>query len=82
MPGQTTTADRLELARRHDRSCHLCQHYCGANRLEGERGPCLAGMVARVYRHRIECGEITYDMAVSHARVRDYIRRRTGDDAD
>jgi putative pyruvate formate lyase activating enzyme len=27
------------------------------NRLAGERGPCKAGVEARVFRHRVECGE-------------------------
>lgn len=48
------TVDR---ARRHEARCALCEHRCGANRLAGERGPCKAGPVARVYRHRIETGE-------------------------
>lgn len=35
----------------------LCEHRCGANRLKGERGPCKADAIARVFRHRVECGE-------------------------
>jgi putative pyruvate formate lyase activating enzyme len=57
MPGQLISVDRLEMVHRHDRSCHLCQRHCGANRLQGEKGPCLAGVEARVFRHRVECGE-------------------------
>jgi putative pyruvate formate lyase activating enzyme len=57
MAGQIITAQRLELARRHYRCCHLCEHRCGASRLGSDRGRCLAGATAAVYRHRIECGE-------------------------
>ena len=57
MAGQTITAQRLELAHGHDRCCRLCQHRCGADRLGGEQGFCQAGVTARVYRHRIECGD-------------------------
>jgi putative pyruvate formate lyase activating enzyme len=48
---------RLEAARRHDQSCHLCEHRCGVNREQGERGKCQADAMARVFRHRVECGE-------------------------
>jgi putative pyruvate formate lyase activating enzyme len=48
---------RLQLAARHLSGCRLCEHRCGANRLEGERGPCKAGPRARVFRHRVEYGE-------------------------
>ncbi|HTN02996.1 MAG TPA: radical SAM protein [Planctomycetaceae bacterium] len=48
---------RLEAARRHDRHCQLCEHRCGADRARGERGPCHAGVEARVFRHRVEYGE-------------------------
>lgn len=37
--------------------CSLCEHRCGVNRIRGERGPCRAGVEARVFRHRVECGE-------------------------
>lgn len=37
--------------------CELCEHRCGINRMSGERGPCRAGVEARVFRHRVECGE-------------------------
>jgi putative pyruvate formate lyase activating enzyme len=57
MPGDKITADRLELVHGHDRSCHLCHYHCGVDRLQGERGRCLAGVSAQVYRHRVECGE-------------------------
>lgn len=48
---------RLEVADRHLLSCQLCEHRCSANRLANEKGPCKAGSVARVFRHRVECGE-------------------------
>ena len=48
---------RLAQARQHDTSCHLCAHDCGANRSAGERGPCQAGVEARVFKQRIEFGE-------------------------
>lgn len=57
MSGHGITAERLELAHRHDRDCHLCHFHCGVDRLQGRRGRCLAGVSARVYRHRVECGE-------------------------
>ena len=59
------TRDRLELARSHYRSCSLCEHRCGANREAGERGPCKAGPVARVYKHRLEYGE-EWELVPSH----------------
>jgi putative pyruvate formate lyase activating enzyme len=47
----------VSLANAQLQHCHLCEHRCGANRLDGERGPCKAGSEARVFRHRVECGE-------------------------
>lgn len=49
--------ERVVEAERHYRRCLLCEHRCGVNRLAGERGPCKAGAVPRVYRHRVEYGE-------------------------
>jgi putative pyruvate formate lyase activating enzyme len=49
--------ERLERARQHYRDCRLCEHRCGANRWGGERGPCKADTVARVFKHRVEFGE-------------------------
>jgi putative pyruvate formate lyase activating enzyme len=49
--------DRVAQARQHLQSCGLCEHRCGVDRLAGERGPCHAGVEARVFRHRVECGE-------------------------
>jgi len=48
---------RLAQARRHLSDCTLCEHRCAADRLAGERGPCKAGPVPRVFRHRVEWGE-------------------------
>ncbi len=47
----------LERARQHHASCLLCEHRCGADRRAGGRGPCGAGSVARVFKHRVEFGE-------------------------
>ncbi len=51
------THDALERARAHYSRCLLCEHRCRVDRLSGQRGPCKADAVARVYRHRIEYGE-------------------------
>src|SRR3990172_6648342 len=48
---------RLACAAQHLSQCMLCEHRCGANRGDGERGPCKAGPRARVFRHRVEFGE-------------------------
>ncbi|MGP0067796.1 MAG: radical SAM protein [Isosphaeraceae bacterium] len=60
-----STPDRLERARGHYRACDLCEHRCGADREAGERGPCKAGPVARVYKHRVEYGE-EWELVPSH----------------
>lgn len=57
MASLLSNPERLERARRHYRSCGLCEHRCGADRDAGERGPCKAGSVARVYKQRVEYGE-------------------------
>ena len=51
------TDERLERARHHLGRCLLCEHRCGADRRAGERGPCKADAVARVFKHRVEFGE-------------------------
>ncbi len=53
----TAIPANLELAHTQLLHCELCEHRCGANRVAGERGPCKAGTEARVFRHRVECGE-------------------------
>jgi putative pyruvate formate lyase activating enzyme len=65
MIGLRSTRDRLEQARGHYRACRLCEHRCGADREAGERGPCKAGPVARVYKHRVEYGE-EWELVPSH----------------
>jgi putative pyruvate formate lyase activating enzyme len=65
MAGLTLTPERLELARGHYRTCRLCAHACGVNREAGELGPCKAGPVARVYKHRVEYGE-EWELVPSH----------------
>ena len=57
MIAASLAGERLERARRHHAHCLLCEHRCGADRQSGERGPCKAGTVARVYKHRLEYGE-------------------------
>lgn len=52
-----SAASSLALAQEHYRACFLCEHRCGANRLAGERGPCKADSISRVYKHRVEVGE-------------------------
>jgi putative pyruvate formate lyase activating enzyme len=54
---QWATLDRLSRAREHYQACRLCEHRCGADRCAGERGPCKAGPVARLFRHRVEYSE-------------------------
>ena len=49
--------DVLLRARRHYRRCVLCEHRCGVDRIAGERGPCKADAIPRLFRHRIEYGE-------------------------
>ena len=48
---------RLPQARAAFRSCRLCHHLCGVNRLQGELGKCKAGPAARVYQARVETGD-------------------------
>ena len=57
MAGQTIGAERLQRARQQYRRCLLCEHRCGVDRAGGQRGFCQAAAEARVYRHRVECGE-------------------------
>ena len=57
MTCRSALQERAVAARRHLSRCALCEHRCGADRLAKDRGPCKAGAVARVFRHRIEYGE-------------------------
>ena len=56
---------RVLKAQMHYRNCALCEHRCGVDRRAGERGPCKAGDIARVFRHRVEYGE-ELDLIPSH----------------
>lgn len=51
------TAGRVERAWVQMSGCALCEHRCGADRLAGTRGPCKAGVEARVFKERVEYGE-------------------------
>ncbi|HUB26084.1 MAG TPA: radical SAM protein [Tepidisphaeraceae bacterium] len=57
--------ERAIEAQRHYLSCTLCEHRCRINRLAGQRGPCKAGPVPRLIRHRIEYSEES-DLIPSH----------------
>jgi len=37
--------------------CRLCGHFCGVNRLAGQRGFCEAGLKIRLYKYKIHFGE-------------------------
>jgi putative pyruvate formate lyase activating enzyme len=49
--------ERLERARRHYRRCCLCEHACAVDRRVTHAGPCKAGAVPNVFRHRVEYGD-------------------------
>jgi putative pyruvate formate lyase activating enzyme len=51
------TAERLARARRHYEHCLLCEHRCAIDRHISHPGPCKAGTIPRVFRHRIEYGD-------------------------
>ena len=57
MPDQPIGAERLQLARQQYQCCLLCEHRCGIDCADGQRGICQAATEARVYRCRVECGE-------------------------
>jgi putative pyruvate formate lyase activating enzyme len=57
MGGKQLDSQRLAEAARHYRHCLLCEHRCRADRMAGEIGPCKAGAVPRLFRHRIEYSE-------------------------
>jgi putative pyruvate formate lyase activating enzyme len=50
-------AARAEEAHAHLRSCRLCAHRCGVDRLGGDTGPCHAGPVGRVFHAQAEVGD-------------------------
>src|SRR3954471_7010715 len=49
--------ERLPLAHSALRSCRLCAHECGVNRLAGELGKCRAGAVPRCFSAQIDLAE-------------------------
>jgi putative pyruvate formate lyase activating enzyme len=49
--------DRAAGAELHLTRCGLCEHRCAVDRSGGQRGPCKASSLARVFRHRVEYGE-------------------------
>ncbi|MFO0944673.1 MAG: 4Fe-4S cluster-binding domain-containing protein [Planctomycetota bacterium] len=55
----------MEKANLHLNGCELCEHRCLANRNAGQCGPCKAGTVARVFRHRVEFSE-ELELSPSH----------------
>jgi putative pyruvate formate lyase activating enzyme len=57
MSSAIISSPNRQSANAHLRNCDLCEHRCGVDRTAGERGPCKAGVEARVFRHRVECGE-------------------------
>ncbi len=56
-PRHTRAAARADEAHGQLRSCFLCAHRCGVNRLAGETGPCHAGPVGRVFHAQAEVGD-------------------------
>lgn len=48
---------KIELTESILESCHFCEHRCGANRLEGERGTCRVGSSASISSDFIHRGE-------------------------
>lgn len=48
---------RADAAHAHLRSCFLCAHRCGVNRLAGETGPCHAGPIAKCFHAQAEVGD-------------------------
>src|ERR1700733_6341424 len=39
------------------RACTLCEHRCGVDRISPHTGPCKAGVIPRVFCHRVEYSE-------------------------
>ncbi len=48
---------RIRTAYRRLRSCDLCPHDCGINRIRGERGCCGAGLLPRIAAASVHTGE-------------------------
>ena len=49
--------ERAGIARAMLGDCHFCAHECGANRLEGEQGPCRAGAQVRYFSAQTEVAD-------------------------
>ncbi len=49
--------ERAAIAHASLAHCRLCAHDCGADRLDGEVGPCHAGPTARIFSAQIESGD-------------------------
>ena len=50
-------SQRAAIAAKQLRQCHWCAHRCGVDRLAGQRGPCHAGPVGRIFSAQIEVGD-------------------------
>lgn len=48
---------RVKMAYQRLKSCDLCPHDCGVNRIKGERGICGAGFMARIASANLHRGE-------------------------
>ena len=48
---------RLREAYRRLRSCDICPHDCGVNRIKGERGVCGAGLLPKIASANVHTGE-------------------------
>jgi putative pyruvate formate lyase activating enzyme len=51
--------ERTTMALQHYERCLLCEHRCGVNRFQ-RTGKCHASSTARVFPHRVECGEESF----------------------
>ncbi len=49
--------ERAAIAHASLAHCQLCAHECGADRLDGQVGPCHAGPAARVFTMQVETGD-------------------------
>jgi len=49
--------ERAEIARAMLVDCHFCEHHCGVNRLDGERGLCHAGADTRFFSAQVEVSD-------------------------
>ncbi len=56
-PRSALARERAAAARAALADCHLCEHYCGVNRLAGETGLCHAGAEARIFMAQTEVSD-------------------------